>query len=396
MANHFDFYSSLNLSQSDSPTELHNAIQSRLGVLQSQGAPVDSAEVQQLLVADQILGHPENRVRYDARLEDPSAPPMGVTELRALGSTGRFPDEGAPNSFAPTSARPEKQDAPAALEEGSTSVMPAASPSTPAAPATPSAPDAQSSPSIPTPRQEPTFPPAPSSYSTPSAPPAAPKAPESGAQPPFGQGSRGFAPQGTPAPRPSSDSKAPQPPQSPYTAPPAGPATPAETSAPKQLPGPLAPLTSAPVTAKALVFTLLGTGVVGILGLLGSLFTAVNALASTNSSDAQNIDMIFGEGFGDLILYMSWMLITPAAVLFAVITLASVGAADRVLRVPGSLSPISVTATGAVITVLSLTAAILSVGIMLTIATVLTTIAGVAIIVLAWLPATAPWFTRTA
>lgn len=380
MANHFDFYSSLNLSPSDSPTELHNAIQSRLGALQSQGAPIDSAEVQQLLVADQILGRPENRAKYDARLEDPSAPSMGVTELRALGSTGRFPDEGGSSPFAPASARPAKQDPPAASDDGATSVMPAATPSTPAAP------DADSSPSIPTPRQEPAFPPDPSSYS-------APKADESGPQSPFGQGSRGFSPQSVPSSQPAPDAKAPEPQYFPPAAPSAAPA---KAGPAKPLPGPLAPLTSAPVTAKALVFTLLGTGVVGVLGLLGSLITAIRALASTNSEDAQSLDMFLGDGFGDLIMSMSWMLIVPAAVLFAIITLTSVGAADRVLRVPGSLSPITVSTAGVVIALMSLTAAILSISIILTIATALTTIAGIAVIVLAWIPATAPWFTRTA
>ncbi|WP_027019925.1 hypothetical protein [Corynebacterium sputi] len=93
MANHFDFYSSLELDSALSSNSLNEEIQGRLNRLSADGAPEASAEVQQLLIAAKILSDEELRSRYDDRLADEYAPAMGAGDLRVLAAERRFPDE---------------------------------------------------------------------------------------------------------------------------------------------------------------------------------------------------------------------------------------------------------------------------------------------------------------
>lgn len=93
MASHFNFYEVLNLDATESSSGLFDAIQSRLNELSAEGKPETNGEVQQLLIAAQVLGNDELRAEYDERLNDTYAPTMGPSELRSLATMGHFPDE---------------------------------------------------------------------------------------------------------------------------------------------------------------------------------------------------------------------------------------------------------------------------------------------------------------
>lgn len=129
---HYDFYESLGLDKDSSTSDLKDSILETLEGLKRDEVPAHDARVQENSVALSVLGDDRIRSKYDARLADDSAARMGIPELRALASTGSFPDE---QQQAPAYGAPS----PGSRDQGShddqaTSVIPAAQPNQPARP----------------------------------------------------------------------------------------------------------------------------------------------------------------------------------------------------------------------------------------------------------------------
>ncbi|MCF4005622.1 hypothetical protein L1O03_00270 [Corynebacterium uropygiale] len=108
MARHHDFYQSLHLPREASTEELRSELEGRLNALRSEGVSTGDARYQQTKVAADILGDEQRRSLYNARLDDDSAPDMNIPALRALASSGAFPDEYSHQHAQPEHAQPAR------------------------------------------------------------------------------------------------------------------------------------------------------------------------------------------------------------------------------------------------------------------------------------------------
>lgn len=115
---HYDFYESLGLDKDSSTSDIRSAILETLEGLKRDGVAAHDARVQENSVALSVLGDDRIRSKYDGRLTDESAPRMGIPELRALASTGAFPDE-------PAQSAGYSPQGPGAHDDQATSVIPA-------------------------------------------------------------------------------------------------------------------------------------------------------------------------------------------------------------------------------------------------------------------------------
>ncbi|WJY99110.1 hypothetical protein CHAN_02395 [Corynebacterium hansenii] len=124
---HYDFYESLGLDKDSSTSDIQAKILETLEGLKRDGVPAHDARVQENSVALSVLGDDRVRSKYDARLADDSAPRMGIPELRALASTGTFPDEreqAAPSAGATAVSARDR----GSHDEQATTVIPASRP----------------------------------------------------------------------------------------------------------------------------------------------------------------------------------------------------------------------------------------------------------------------------
>lgn len=88
MSEHYDLYASLQLDRDAEASKITEALNSRLEEFQEKNVPQDSPEVQETLAAMRIFSDPAKKLTYDARLNDPSAPPIEVSDLIALAGGG--------------------------------------------------------------------------------------------------------------------------------------------------------------------------------------------------------------------------------------------------------------------------------------------------------------------
>lgn len=131
MAHHYNFYQALGLSRDSATEEIRAELQRRLDALQAEGVPHRDAHYQQTQVAAAILGEEGRRSRYDARLDDPSAPTITIPALRTLAATGFFPEE-APGAHAAPSPTPHGYPVPSfAPQSQATAPAPASAPREP-------------------------------------------------------------------------------------------------------------------------------------------------------------------------------------------------------------------------------------------------------------------------
>ncbi|MGV3114562.1 hypothetical protein ACEE18_08115, partial [Corynebacterium freneyi] len=127
---HYDFYESLGLDKNSSTSDLRASILETLEGLKRDEVPSHDARAQENSVALAVLGDDRVRAKYDARLADESAPRMGIPELRALATTGSFPDEQQPPAAAPAQGSPgQGSRGQGSHDDQATTVIPAAQPS---------------------------------------------------------------------------------------------------------------------------------------------------------------------------------------------------------------------------------------------------------------------------
>lgn len=88
MANSIDLYSLLNISRSASPNDIQQELNGRISTMRGQGATDNDTPMQQSFAALSILGDPELKKLYDARLPGSSAPPMTPGPCRSSPSSG--------------------------------------------------------------------------------------------------------------------------------------------------------------------------------------------------------------------------------------------------------------------------------------------------------------------
>jgi hypothetical protein len=256
---HYDFYESLGLDKDSSTSDIRSTILETLEGLKRDGVAAHDARVQENSVALSVLGDDRIRSKYDGRLTDESAPRMGIPELRALASTGAFPDE-------PAQSAGYSPQGPGAHDDQATSVIPAVNGSgeTSYPAGSPESPESSDA-----------------SGSTDSA--AETGATASGA--PAGMSAPAFA--GATAASSSAQHDSPQPyqPQQPQQALQMGQMDQAQQR-PAAAPGSLKQLMdSVPGTAKGLVFTLAGIGAFGVLmTLVGILLMLADSYTSVGSA----------------------------------------------------------------------------------------------------------------
>lgn len=127
---HYDFYESLGLDKNSSTSDLRASILETLEGLKRDEVPSHDARAQENSVALAVLGDDRVRAKYDARLADESAPRMGIPELRALATTGSFPDEQQAPTAAPAQGSPgQGSRGQGSHDDQATTVIPAAQPS---------------------------------------------------------------------------------------------------------------------------------------------------------------------------------------------------------------------------------------------------------------------------
>ena len=127
---HYDFYESLGLDKNSSTSDLRASILETLEGLKRDEVPSHDARAQENSVALAVLGDDRVRAKYDARLADESAPRMGIPELRALATTGSFPDEQQAPAAAPAQGSPgQGSRGQGSHDDQATTVIPAAQPS---------------------------------------------------------------------------------------------------------------------------------------------------------------------------------------------------------------------------------------------------------------------------
>lgn len=88
---HYNLYSSLGLDRSQSAESIEYEIEQRInaGLINNPGG------LDELQVAQRVLGDPERRAIYDRRLDDPYAPEITVDALRQLATTDIAPQQAA-------------------------------------------------------------------------------------------------------------------------------------------------------------------------------------------------------------------------------------------------------------------------------------------------------------
>ena len=86
---HYNLYSSLGLDRSQSAESIEYEIEQRI----SAGLINNPGGIDELQVAQRVLGNPDRRAIYDSRLDDPYAPEITVDALRQLATTDIAPQQ---------------------------------------------------------------------------------------------------------------------------------------------------------------------------------------------------------------------------------------------------------------------------------------------------------------
>ena len=91
---HYNLYDSLNLDINASSDDIVSILEKRI----QEGNLDNLGGLEEVKLAKEILGNPEKRVKYDARLQDPSAPDITVDTIRDLAATANTQEAGAPRN----------------------------------------------------------------------------------------------------------------------------------------------------------------------------------------------------------------------------------------------------------------------------------------------------------
>ncbi|MGV3154790.1 MULTISPECIES: hypothetical protein [unclassified Corynebacterium] len=91
MTQHYNFYESLGLNNTESSDQLAAEFSAALQALEEQGASMSNPRYHEAATARTILGQERLRAKYDARLADSAAQPMRIGDLIYLAQHGEFP-----------------------------------------------------------------------------------------------------------------------------------------------------------------------------------------------------------------------------------------------------------------------------------------------------------------
>src|SRR5699024_11383754 len=91
---HYNLYDSLNLDINASSDDIVSILEKRI----QEGNLDNLGGLEEVKLAKEILGNPEKRAKYDARLQDPSAPDITVDSIRDLAAIANAQGAGAPRN----------------------------------------------------------------------------------------------------------------------------------------------------------------------------------------------------------------------------------------------------------------------------------------------------------
>src|SRR5699024_11542345 len=80
---HYNLYDSLKLDNNASSDDIVALLEKRI----QEGELDNLGGLEEVNLAKKILGNPEKRAKYDARLQDPTAPDITVDSIRDLAAT---------------------------------------------------------------------------------------------------------------------------------------------------------------------------------------------------------------------------------------------------------------------------------------------------------------------
>ena len=91
---HYNLYDSLKLDNNASSDDIVALLEKRI----QEGELDNLGGLEEVNLAKKILGNPEKRAKYDARLQDPTAPDITVDSIRDLAATANAQGAGAPRN----------------------------------------------------------------------------------------------------------------------------------------------------------------------------------------------------------------------------------------------------------------------------------------------------------